>query len=201
MKRRRQASPAAIGRGNSRTPRWLSISARLAAVLLLGWSAGLLWFSFTMPGPAPLARRTDAVVVLTGGKGRLARGLEVLEAGSARRMLVSGVKRSTTRAMLAEAADVPVRALGRTDLGYGAVDTRSNADETAAWVMRRQIRSLRLVTAAGHMRRARLELSRVLPADVVVVPDAVPHEVGAPGIPVEYTKWLGRRLALMLGAA
>jgi uncharacterized SAM-binding protein YcdF (DUF218 family) len=173
---------------------------RLLAALGLAWAAGLLWFSLTLPDPAPIAARTDAVVVLTGGKGRLARGLDVLEAGSAPRMLISGVAQTTTRAQLAEAAQVPLRRLATTDLGYGAVDTRSNAEETMRWVQRRKVSSLRLVTSAGHMRRARLELDRVLPPGITVLPDAVPHDPGAPGIPWEYSKYLLRRAALGLGA-
>jgi len=172
---------------------------RLAATLTLCWGAGLIWFSLTLPDPAPLNVRTDAVVVLTGGKGRLARGLDVLQAKAARRMLVSGVAPITTRADLAEAAQVPLARLAATDLGYGAVDTRTNAEETAGWIARGNHKSLRLVTSAGHMRRARLELARVLPPGIKVIPDAVPHEQGAPGIPWEYSKYLLRRAALLAG--
>jgi len=177
----------------------VAMGSRLLAALVLGWGGGLVWFSLTLPAPAPLGSRTDAVVVLTGGKGRLARGLAVLEAGSARRMLLSGVAPTTTRAQLAEAAQVPLARLSTTDLGYGAVDTRTNAEETAAWMARRGYGSLRLVTSAGHMRRARLELARVLPSGIQVLSDAVPHETGAPGIPWEYTKYLLRRTALLAG--
>jgi len=173
---------------------------RLLAALALAWGGGLIWFGLTLPDPAPLAQRTDAVVVLTGGRGRLARGLAVMEAGSAKRMLVSGVAPTTTREQLADAAQVPLSRFSRTDLGYGAVDTRSNAEETAGWMARGNHESLRLVTSAAHMRRARLELARVLPDDITVVSDAVPYETGAPGIPWEYTKFLWRRLALLAGA-
>ncbi|GGI70941.1 hypothetical protein GCM10007973_04930 [Polymorphobacter multimanifer] len=186
-------------RPRSRSTGLIGALLRLVAIVALAWVAGLLWFSLTLPGAAPLATRTDAVVVLTGGKGRLARGVEVLQAGAAPRMLISGVARSSSMAMIAEAAELPMSAFATTDLGYGAVDTRSNAEETASWVTRREVRSLRLVTSSAHMRRARLELSRAVAADVRVVPDAVPHEVGAPGIPWEYTKFLARWLALNAG--
>jgi uncharacterized SAM-binding protein YcdF (DUF218 family) len=174
---------------------------RLAALLLLGWLGGFLWFSLTLPDPAPLADRTDAVVVLTGGEGRLKRGLAVLEAGAARRMLVSGVDRGTTRRDLAAAAGVSLKHLSTTDLGYAASDTRSNAEETARWIKDHGFASLRLVTSAGHMRRARLELTRVLPPGVPVIEDAVPVEPAAPSIAFEYSKYLLRRVALAAGAA
>lgn len=173
---------------------------RVIAILILAWLGGFLWFTLTLPDPAPIAVKTDAVVVLTGGAGRTARGLAVLEAGSAKRMLVSGVDRNTTRKQLAAAADSPKSRFDTTDLGYEAIDTRSNAEETARWVARHDFSTIRLVTSAGHMRRARLELSRVLPASVLVVSDAVPVEPKAPGIATEYSKYLLRRIALLLGA-
>ncbi len=177
------------------------ILSRILAVLVLGWCGGFLWFSLTLPDPAPLAARTDAVVVLTGGKGRLKRGLAVIEAGSARRMLVSGLGRTTTRKQFAAAAGVKKSRLGTADLGYEAVDTRSNALETARWVKRHGFTSIRLVTSAGHMRRARLELARVLPASVTVIPDAVAVNPQPIGIATEYSKYLLRRAALVLGDA
>lgn len=177
---------------------WL---ARVAALPVLAWTLGLIWFSLTLPGPAPLAVKSDGVVVLTGGAGRFRRGLAVVEAGAARRMLVSGVGEKTSRRQLAAAFGVATRRLRSTDLGYEAVDTRSNAEETARWVAKHQYKSIRLVTSAGHMRRARLELSRVLPADVKVLSDAVPSEPKAPGLAFEYSKWLLRRGALLAGAA
>jgi uncharacterized SAM-binding protein YcdF (DUF218 family) len=176
------------------------ILTRLVAVVALAWLGGFLWFTLTLPDPAPIAVKTDAVVVLTGGAGRTARGLAVLEAGSAKRMLLSGVDRNTTRKQLAAAADSPKARFNTTDLGYEAIDTRSNAEETARWVARHDFSTIRLVTSAGHMRRARLELSRVLPASVLVVSDAVPVEPMAPSIATEYSKYLLRRVALMLGA-
>lgn len=174
--------------------------ARLIALPLLGWMLGLLWFSLTLPGPAPLSAKSDGVVVLTGGAGRFRRGLAVVEAGAARRMLVSGVGRTTSRRQLAAAFGVATRRLRTTDLGYAAVDTRSNAEETARWVADHKFTSIRLVTSAGHMRRARLELSRVLPPGVAVLSDAVPSEPKAHGLAFEYSKWLLRRGALLFGA-
>ena len=195
---RRPRPKSAVPRGRGGRPHigWAGALGRVVAVLVLAWIGGFLWFSLTLPDPAPLATRTDAVVVLTGGAGRLSRGLAVIEAGAARRMLVSGVGRQTTRKQLAAAAGLEVAQLNSTDLGYGAVDTRSNAEETARWARRHGYRSIRLVTSAGHMRRARLELARVLPAGVRVVPDAVPVEPQAPTIATEYSKYLLRRLAL-----
>lgn len=180
---------------------WLVWSARVVATPILAWILGLLWFSLTLPGAAPLSVKTDGVVVLTGAAGRIERGLKVVESRAARRMLISGVGRTTTRRQLAAAYKIGTRRLRATDLGYEAIDTRSNAEETARWVAANKFASIRLVTSAGHMRRARLELARVLPTGIAVLPDAVPSEPKAPSLAFEYSKWLLRRAALLAGAA
>ena len=173
---------------------------RLGAVLLLAWGGGFMWFSLSLPGPAPLSVKTDAVVVLTGGAGRLARGLEVVEAKAAQRMLLSGVGRGSSRRQIAAAAGVAAKRLRTTDLGYEAIDTRSNAEETARWMAEHRYRSVRVVTSAGHMRRALLELDRVLPPQIEVVPDAVPIPPRIDRMAAEYSKYLLRRAALASGA-
>ncbi len=197
---RRRAVPAAFRPGQPARTTATGALLRLLALALLLWGGGFLWFSLALPGPAPIDRRTDAVIVLTGGEGRLKRGLAVIEAGSGQRMLVSGVGRQTTRRQLAAAAGLRVGQLDTTDLGYEAVDTRSNAEETARWMAQHRFRSLRLVTSAGHMRRARLELARALGPGITVLPDAVPIEPRAPSIAWEYSKYLLRRAALLTGA-
>lgn len=176
-------------------------TARVAAVPVLAWMLGLLWFSLALPGAAPLSVKSDGVVVLTGGVGRFDRGLMVVERGAAARLLISGVGRTTTKRQLAAFHKIALRRLNRAELGYEAIDTRSNAEETARWVAKYDLKSIRLVTSAGHMRRARLELARVLPPGIAVLPDAVPSEPRAPSLAFEYSKWLLRRAALLAGAA
>ncbi len=175
---------------------------RLVAVAVLLWLGGFAWFALTLPTAVPLAVATDAVVVLTGGAGRLARGVAVLDAGSAQRMFVSGVGEHIGKPALAASIGVPLKRFAtRVDLGYAAVDTRSNATETAAWTERHGYRSLRLVTSAAHMRRARLELAAQMPPRIAIVEDAVPSGTGADSIAREYSKYLLRRAALAAGAA
>ena len=180
------------------TVRKRGIVLRIVAAIALLWLAGFLWFLLTLPGPAPLTARTDAVVVLTGGAGRLERGVAVVDAGAAAHLLISGVGRATRR-QVGEAAGIPKQRMATIDLGYEAVDTRSNAEETAKWVADHKFRSIRLVTSAGHMRRARLELSRTLPPEVVVLSDAVPVEPQSPVL--EYSKFILRAAAIAVGVA
>ena len=173
---------------------------RLAAAASLAWGCGFVWFVATLAGPAPAAVATDAVVVLTGGPGRVKRGVEVLTTGSAHRMLVSGVGQGVTDADLAATVEAPPKLFAdKVDLGFTAIDTRSNAQETADWIKRHGYTSLRLVTSASHMRRAELELRARLPGKVAILADAVPVEPQAPSLAREYNKFVLRWAALQLG--
>ena len=171
---------------------------RLLAALALAWLCGFILFVVTLPAPAgPDA--TDAVVVLTGGQGRIERGIDLLRHRRARRMLVSGVDRTVRPHELALRTGAPAALFACcVDLGREAVDTRSNAEETAAWVRRRGYGTIRLVTTDWHMPRARFELARLLP-NVVIVEDAVRSEPSLTVLLKEYDKYLLRRLAVPLG--
>ena len=198
--RRRPAARPAPAFGPARGGRKRGIAVRLAALVFMVWGMGFAWFMLTLADAAPLDRKTDAVVVLTGGPRRLARGVEVLQAGAAQRMLVSGVARGVTDAKLAEVAGAPIALLvARADLGFAAIDTRSNAEETVAWMARHRFTSLRLVTSAAHMRRARLELDARLPRTVRILPDAVPVDPQAPSLFLEYNKFVLRWVARWVG--
>ncbi len=180
------------------------IAARIAAAGLLAWALGFVWYLLALPGPAPLARATDGVVVLTGGSGRLARGVEVMQAGSAKRMLVSGVDKSVRPRDLGSAAGVPATLLACCiDLGFAAENTRANAEEVAEWVARQGHRSVRLVTANHHLPRAMGEVRARLAPEVVVVGDGVPDRKPLAHLAAEYSKLLASRIRLLapVGAA
>lgn len=168
---------------------------RVLSVLFLGWVIGFLWFVVTMPGPAG-GDRTDAVIVPTGGAGRIAHGLEVLDKGLAKKMLVSGVDPEVKPGeFAAEFGVAPETMECCVTLGFAAVDTRSNAAETAKWVAQNEVRSLRLVTTDWHMRRTASELDRTLPDHVTVIRDAVPSQPDFGTLFLEYHKLLASRAA------
>ncbi|MEQ6333372.1 YdcF family protein [Sphingobium sp. MK2] len=172
---------------------------RLFAVSLLGWMLGFIWFAVLLPQPLD-SRPTDAIVVLTGGAGRIDRGIALLEAKTAKRMLISGVDRSVRPGELAAEYDTPEALFACCiTLGREAIDTRSNAIETARWLERRDYKTVRLITTDWHMRRAALELRQALPAQVAIVYDAVPSRPSLTILVREYNKYLLRRGAALLG--
>lgn len=169
---------------------------RVVSLAVLVWVIGFLWFVVTLPRPAAEPVTTDAVIVPTGGPGRIARGLEVLNAGLADRMLVSGVDPEVRPQEFAAQFGVSEREMACcVTLGFSAVDTRSNAAETAKWVAQNEVRSLRLVTTDWHMRRAAGELARTLPDHVTVVRDAVPSQPDLGTLFLEYHKLIASRAA------
>lgn len=168
---------------------------RLTAAVLVLWALGFIWFATTLPRPAG-TEQTDAIIVPTGAAGRIERGLDVLEQGHARKLLVTGVDREVRPGEFASEFAVPAETMECcVTLGFAAVDTRSNAAETAQWVRQNKVGSLRLVTTDWHMRRAAGELGRTLPASVTVVRDAVVSEPSLRILFVEYHKLLASAVA------
>lgn len=173
--------------------------ARLLAFALLLYALGYAVFAVSLPRPAG-DERTDAIVVLTGGSGRIERGFELVRGGAAPRMLISGVARTVRPAELAEAYQIEPRLIECcVVLGRESFDTRSNADEVARWVARRRVRSLRLVTNDLHMPRADYELRKGLGEDIQILSDAVPTDPDISQIFTEYNKYLLGRAADLIG--
>lgn len=172
---------------------------RLISFALLAWLLGFAWFALLLPQPAPMVK-TDAVVVLTGGANRIDRGLDVLKAGKAKHMLISGVDRDVKPPELAAQYAGSAKLFDCCiDLGFQSVDTRSNALETARWAARNKVKSLRLVTHDWHMRRARLELDRALPGNIAVTNDAVSTQPSLAALFKEYNKYWLRAVAALVG--
>ena len=171
---------------------------RLASLLVLAYALGFVLFAFTLGKPAPASTAaTDAAVVLTGGKGRLEHAVDVLKAGKAKRLLVSGADPAVTK------ADIVHRLGGSgklvqccVDLGSESVDTRSNAEEAGRWLAQHHFQSFRLITSDWHMRRARYEFRKVLGHKFKIVPDAVRTEPSFLTLFGEYNKYVLRRLAV-----
>jgi uncharacterized SAM-binding protein YcdF (DUF218 family) len=172
---------------------------RLIGFLVLAYILGFAAFMLLLPRPVE-GLTTDAIVVPTGAPGRIDRGLVLIAKHQARRMLITGVAPSVRPAELAATNRAPVALFACcVDLGHEAVDTRSNAKETADWVKVHGYKSVRLVTSDWHMARAAMELRAALDNDVTIVADGVTSEAPLGLLIVEYNKLLLRRIALWTG--
>lgn len=167
---------------------------RLTSLALIIWALGFVWFAIALPQPAG-ADKTDVVVVPTGGKGRIDRGLEALRRGWAGKMLVSGVDREVKpREFAAHYRVEPGLMACCVTLGFELVDTRSNAQEIAGWLVATKAKSVRLVTTDWHMRRIAFELGRVAPDGVTITEDAVTSRPSFWILVLEYHKLLAARV-------
>jgi uncharacterized SAM-binding protein YcdF (DUF218 family) len=147
---------------------------RILSALALVWLLGFVWFAMFLPQPLG-DWRTDGIVVFTGGPHRISRALDLLAAGQAERVLISGVDPDVRPVDLAATYHRPV-ALFDCCVALG-----------------------RLVTTDWHMRRARFELERSLPSNVVIVSDAVPSRPSFRTLWVEYHKLILRSVGAVLG--
>lgn len=150
------------------------VSLCLAAV----WASGLFVFAEALPGKAEHSdARTDAIVVLTGGSGRVAEGLDLLAADKGRKLFVSGVYKGVdVKSLMQTSRRAPAVLEDRVGIGT-AEDTIANAVETAHWIREQGFRSLRLVTGAYHMPRSLLEFRHALPDVEIVAHPVFPEHV------------------------
>jgi uncharacterized SAM-binding protein YcdF (DUF218 family) len=143
------------------------------------WLGGFLWFTFQIPRP-PLndERPADAIIVLTGGAGRLEHGLKLLAEGKGKALFVSGAGEGTTVADVIAKASPEVHqtlqgmAKPPIFLGHQAENTIGNAEETAQWITDARYKTIRLVTANYHLPRSINEFREMMPG-LVIIPDPV----------------------------
>ena len=161
----------------------------------LVWFGGFLWYidqlSYKPPGGT---QKTDAIVVLTGGKNRLEVAVRLLEDNLAGKLYISGVNEKVTR-------DELLKLLGSSpqleecciESGNKAVDTVGNAVETMQWVEKNNIKSLRVVTSLEHMPRAIVEFKRFMP-NIKIIEHPVgswrPENINYFNLSQEYSKYV-----------
>jgi uncharacterized SAM-binding protein YcdF (DUF218 family) len=171
--------------------------ARFLSFLLLLYALGFILFGVTLGRPAEPDVRTDAIVVITGGTGRIEHAMDVLADGKAKRMLISGADPSVTKKDLVKVLGAEPRLVKCcVDLGSESVDTRSNAEEAGRWLAGQRYKSVRLITSDWHMRRAGYEFKRVLGGKYVLVKDAVRTEPRFAILFAEYNKYMLRKLSV-----
>lgn len=143
------------------------------------WLVAFYQFASSLPqAPEQPEEVTEAIVVLTGGSGRLAEGLSLLTAGRAGKVFVSGVYRGVDVAELLSATQSGGSSVAhRIALGHDADDTRGNARETAVWMQEEGFSRLRLVTAAYHMPRSLFEFRQVMPEAEIISHSVFPASV------------------------
>ena len=175
--------------------RWAIRNGRYAiGVAIMAYFFGLGYFLQAVRNvPAAPAVHSDAVVALTGGSGRIAAAVGLLQAGLADRLFISGVNPETEPPELARLNGQSAALFACcVVIGHHATNTIENAGESAEWIRSNHYKSLRLVTSDYHMPRALLLFRMALPG-VTIIPSPVTAR-SSPGLHLrfvlEYTKYL-----------
>lgn len=147
----------------------------LTVSLIVAWLSGFVFFSATLRITATdNETKTDAIIVLTGSKGRIEDGVELLNKQMAQKLFISGVyQKSDLNELKAVFKVFNKHKRENLDhkiyLGHLARDTEGNAWETKLWLSIHDFKTIRLVTSFYHMPRSMLEFQKTLP-EIQVVP-------------------------------
>ena len=168
-----KAFPSALS-GRRRRRGFLILCSVLVMLFVVAiWGYGLFRFTDFIPTEiADATTPTDAIIVLTGGSGRLTAGFVLLSENRAKKLFISGAYRGVeVRKLVRMFKHIPQQLERRISIG-NATNPLGNALETAEWIAIEGYLSLRLVTAAYHMPRSLLEFRHVMP-EIMVIPHPV----------------------------
>ncbi len=137
------------------------------------WSYALLDFYQMTQRFSEKESFVSAIVILTGGKDRIQKGMVLFEKVHAKRVLISGVDKTVKLEII---KDKQLKGYDKfyqfIDIGYGAVNTFSNALESAIWARKHQFQSIGLVTSHFHMPRSFWLFKKTMP-EIAIFPIAV----------------------------
>lgn len=127
-------------------------------VAITAWFGGLIVFDYAINHfPADYNTKTDAIVVLTGGRHRLAESFKLLNDGLADRLFISGVQSKISLPQLERQTKTKIIDGKKVILDKRATNTEENAVEASRWIEENHILSIRLVTSNYHLLRSEVE--------------------------------------------
>lgn len=126
----------------------------------LVWLGGFIIFQqYIRKHPTDGKTKTDAIVVLTGGKNRITEGVNLYNKGLADMLFISGVGKHTDFKTLQNENHVFLeRAEDHAFIGREATNTIENAIEVSDFIRRHHLKKIRLVTSYYHMPRSVSEI-------------------------------------------
>lgn len=112
--------------------------------------------------------KTEAIVVLTGGRGRIEEGIRLYREGKGRLLFLIGVDPLVKKRELfvGEGAD-------HVFLEKSSRNTLENAIFARDLIVKHKVTSIKLITSRYHMKRATIIFRNALPRDVAIYPHPV----------------------------
>jgi len=140
----------------------------LLVLALLVLSVLFVDFVYKTYSVAPREVRTDAVVVLAGGRGRIEEGVKLYQEGQGRQLFLIGVDPLVKKGELYKGPDPEGVFLEKVSR-----NTLENAIYARDLLAKHQVSSITLITSRYHMKRAILIFRNALAKDVAIYPHPV----------------------------
>jgi uncharacterized SAM-binding protein YcdF (DUF218 family) len=140
----------------------------LFVILLLALAILFVDFAYKTFSLKQREIKTDAIVVLTGGRGRVEEGLRLYREHKALWLFFIGVDPAVQKGDLLKSGDK------EKDEGVVMEKVSRNTLENAFYardlIVKKDIHSIRLITSRYHMKRATLIFRNLLPKDIAIYP-------------------------------
>lgn len=154
------------------------------------WLGSFLWFITQIPTQPSPPSQADAIVVLTGGSGRIELGIDLLMAEKGKQLFVSGAHQEVSYADIVRLTPRKNREMVRQSVGHeiilgnNAENTIGNAQEVKQWLDTTRYQRVLLVTSNYHMPRSLSEFAELMPERTFIPMPVVPANTG-------FFWWLG----------
>ena len=153
----------------------------------IAWLAGFVLFHHRINHFAPDdGQPADAIVVLTGGKNRIAEAVKLLNNGLGEKLFISGVSKGISLNDLSQRTDITIRTQREITLDDRSTNTIENAIEAAEWIEKNNISSIRLVTSNYHLLRSEQEFRARAPGLKIIL-----HPVYSENVSTRWWRNLG----------
>jgi uncharacterized SAM-binding protein YcdF (DUF218 family) len=143
----------------------------LCVLVIIAIAVSVLFIYFTYETFSFRQREitTDAIVVLTGGRGRVEEGVKLYRENRSQWLFLIGVDPSVRKAELFK-EKYGERGGEGVFLEKISRNTLENALQAREFIQKKDVHSIQLITSRYHMKRAILIFQNVLPKNIVIYP-------------------------------
>jgi uncharacterized SAM-binding protein YcdF (DUF218 family) len=142
----------------------------ISFIIILVWTIGLSIFAWKINHfKSPETSKTDAIIVLTGGRNRISEAVKILENGVSDLLFISGVAKDISLKEIQNINKISLLPNKKITIGHNASNTVENAVETTEWIKKTNIKSIRLVTSNYHIMRSYLEFRKQNPELEIII--------------------------------
>ena len=137
------------------------------------WFGGFIFYAKHINSYSQdLSSKTQAIIALTGGRNRIAEAVNLYNQGFAPKLFISGVNKDISLNDIKSKQLLHINNETDVTIGQQAKNTIGNATETAEWIKKNNISSIRLVTSNYHVDRSIIEFNEQIP-ELKIIPHPV----------------------------